>query len=39
MSAQAILNDYPDLQEDDIRAACAFAARFSQLKRLDLLAA
>jgi len=39
MSSQEIRNDYPDLQEDDIRAACAFAARVSQVKRLVLLAA
>lgn len=39
MSAEDILRDYPDLEEDDLRAACAFGASISRVKRVDLLAA
>jgi uncharacterized protein (DUF433 family) len=33
------LRDYPDLEEDDIRAAIAYGARASRLKRIAPLAA
>lgn len=39
MSKSEILADYPDLEADDILAALAYAARLSQVKRMDLLAA
>jgi uncharacterized protein (DUF433 family) len=39
MTDAQILTDYPDLEADDLRAACAFGARVSQVKRIDPLAA
>lgn len=33
------LKDYPDLEEDDVRAAIAYGARASRLKRMIPLAA
>ena len=39
MTAEQILTDYPDLEPDDIRAALAYAARLSQIKRVETLAA
>ncbi len=30
---------YPDLEADDLKAACAFGARLSQIKRIEPLAA
>ncbi len=39
MSSEEILTDYEDLEREDILAALAFAARLSQVKRFDLLAA
>ncbi len=39
MTTQQILADYPDLEADDLKAACAYAARLSQIKRVDPLAA
>lgn len=39
MSIEDILADYADLQRDDILAALDFAARLTQTKRIDLLAA
>jgi uncharacterized protein (DUF433 family) len=39
MSISQILQDYPDLVENDLRAACAFGASVSRVKRIDLLAA
>lgn len=39
MTEAEILADYPDLESDDIRAVLAYAARLSQIKRVDLLAA
>lgn len=39
MSTSDILADYPDLEPDDIRAALAYAARLSRIKRIDSLAA
>ena len=38
-SVEQFLSDYPDLQADDIRAAMAFGARMSRVKRLEPLAA
>ncbi len=38
MSNEEILADYEDLERDDILAVLAFAARLSQVKRLDCLA-
>lgn len=39
MSTAQILADYPDLEVDDIRAALAFAARLTKIKRIAPLAA
>lgn len=39
MTTEQILSDYPDLEADDIRAALAYAARLSQIKRVETLAA
>ncbi|GIK72563.1 MAG: hypothetical protein BroJett021_15510 [Chloroflexota bacterium] len=39
MSSQEILADYEDLEHEDILAALAFAARFSQVKRLETVLA
>lgn len=39
MTTEEILADYEDLERDDILAVLAFAARLSQVKRLDSLAA
>ena len=39
MTTDEILADYEDLQREDILAALAFAARLSQVKRLELIAA
>lgn len=33
------LQDYPDLQEDDLKAAFAYAAKMSRTKRFELLTA
>jgi uncharacterized protein (DUF433 family) len=33
MTTEEILQDYPDLERDDILAALAFAAKLSQVKR------
>ncbi len=38
MSTEEILADYEDLEREDILAALAFAARLSQIKRIELLA-
>ena len=37
MTTEDILSDYEDLEYEDILAALAFAARLSQVKRLDLV--
>ena len=37
MTTEEILADYEDLEREDILAALAFAARLSQIKRLDPL--
>ncbi len=39
MTIEEILADYEDLEREDILAVLAFAARLSQVKRLDSLAA
>jgi uncharacterized protein (DUF433 family) len=39
MTIEEILADYEDLERDDILAVLAFAARLSQVKRLDSRAA
>lgn len=39
MSAAQILADYSDLEADDIRAALAYAARLSRIRRIETLAA
>jgi len=37
MTIDEILADYEDLERDDILAVLAFAARLSQVKRLELV--
>ena len=39
MTAAEILADYPDLEADDLRAACAYGARLSRVQRVEPLAA
>jgi uncharacterized protein (DUF433 family) len=39
MTPEEILADYEDLERDDILAALGFAARLSQVKRLELATA
>jgi uncharacterized protein (DUF433 family) len=39
MTTEQILADYPDLEPDDLKAACAYGARLSQVKRIEPLAA
>ena len=39
MSRDEILADYPDLEPEDILAVFAYAARLSQVKRIELHAA
>jgi uncharacterized protein (DUF433 family) len=39
MSIEEILADYEDLERADILAALAYAARLSQIKRVETLAA
>jgi uncharacterized protein (DUF433 family) len=34
MSQEEVLADYPDLERDDLRAALAFAAKMTRIKRL-----
>jgi uncharacterized protein (DUF433 family) len=38
MTNEEILEDYDDLEREDILAALAFAARLSQVKRLQAVA-
>ncbi len=38
MTTEEILADYDDLQREDILAVLAFAARLSQVKRLQAVA-
>lgn len=35
MSKKQILADYPDLEEADLQAACAFAARLARVQRIE----
>lgn len=39
MSPEEIIEDYPDLEVEDIRAVLAYAAKLSRLKRQETLAA
>ncbi len=39
MTTEALLADYEDLEREDILAALSFAARLSQVKRLETVAA
>jgi uncharacterized protein (DUF433 family) len=39
MTTEQILADYEDLEHDDILAVLAFAARLSQVKRIEPVAA
>jgi uncharacterized protein (DUF433 family) len=39
MSMEQILADYPDLEADDLRAAFAYGAMLSRVKRMDPLLA
>jgi uncharacterized protein (DUF433 family) len=38
MTVEQILADYPDLEADDLRAACAYGARLSRVKRVEPVA-
>ena len=38
MSADEILDDYEDLEQDDLLAVLSYAARLSQIKRIELAA-
>ncbi|MDA0737990.1 MAG: DUF433 domain-containing protein [Nitrospirae bacterium] len=35
MSKKQILADYPDLEEADLQAVCAFAARLARVQRIE----
>jgi uncharacterized protein (DUF433 family) len=39
MSQQDLLDDYPDLEAEDISAVLAFAAHTSRVQRIELLVA
>ncbi len=39
MTQAQILADYPDLEADDLRAACAYGAHLSRVKRIEPIAA
>lgn len=39
MTIEEILNDYEDLERDDLLAVLAYAARLSRVKRIELYAA
>ncbi len=39
MTQEQILADYPDLEVADLRAAIAYGARLSRVKRIELVAA
>ena len=39
MTNEQILADYPDLEIDDLRAACLYGARLSRVQRVEPLAA
>jgi len=38
-TVEQFLRDYPDLESDDLKAAFAYAARMSRVKRLEPVAA
>jgi uncharacterized protein (DUF433 family) len=38
MTVEQVLADYPDLEADDLRAAFAYGARLSQVKRVEPVA-
>jgi len=38
MTNEQILSDYPDLEVDDLRAACAYGARLSRVQRIEPVA-
>jgi uncharacterized protein (DUF433 family) len=38
MTPEEILHDYPDLELDDLRAALLYAARLTEVKRVELFA-
>jgi uncharacterized protein (DUF433 family) len=38
-TVEQFLKDYPDLESDDLKAAFAYAARMSRVKRLESVAA
>jgi len=35
MTFEQILADYPDLEADDLRAACAYGARLSRVQQMN----
>lgn len=39
MSVEQVLEDYEDLEREDILAALSYAARLAQVKRMEALAA
>jgi uncharacterized protein (DUF433 family) len=39
MSIEDILADYPDLERDDLLAVLAYAARLTQIKRIQPISA
>lgn len=39
MTTEQLLADYPDLEQDDLRAAFAYAARLSRVKSIEPVAA
>jgi uncharacterized protein (DUF433 family) len=39
MTEAQVLQDYPDLEADDVRAACAYAARLTRVQRIEPLVA
>ncbi len=39
MTHEEILEDYPDLEHEDIIAVLAFAAQFTHIKRIEQIAA
>lgn len=38
-SIDALLREFPDLEEEDFKAACAYAAKISFIKRMEPMAA
>lgn len=39
MSVEDILDDYEDLEREDIMAALSFASRLARIKRIEMLVA